>query len=381
MIGTTTHVNDACARSRVATGIRLLLVSHESTPGAHPGLPDAFGDMQRLGEVESFDVASPAHTARTRGHKAALLDLVQQAERVKPDVLVVTTPGGHGHDSAWVRALVRAIGNPTILYFEGDAWGRWTKPVNASMRAWLAAADVVFTVAEGKQRSLMEGAGARDVRYIPQTYCHVLLQQAEDPSAVSAAQVRYDAVVIGHCTARFRGRMARMPGAIGRAKLVRLLQKDPNLRLAVYGSGWTGRGAQGPIPYANQVRAVRESLMSVNWDHYPDYARYHSNRLPIHLLAGRPLVTTAHAGLDWLPGPERGLFLERTVADVVERARRLAATSPDELLALGREAHRWVSGRLSHRQAARFMLATIDPRFLSGLQEAPWLQLAGEWPR
>ncbi len=40
-------------------------------------------------------------------------------------------------------------------------------------RLWWKAADVVFTVAVGKQRRLIERYGGREVRFVPNTYDHV----------------------------------------------------------------------------------------------------------------------------------------------------------------------------------------------------------------
>src|ERR1700733_295893 len=123
------------------------------------------------------------------------------------------------------------------------------------MRAWHTVADGVFTVARQPQVGLLRQLGASDVRFIPQTYCHMQFADFETPKASDAATILYDAVVIGGGIAHF-GMISRVPGASSRASLVRRLQRRKDLRLAVYGAGWRGRGSTGSLPYNMQVRAL-----------------------------------------------------------------------------------------------------------------------------
>ena len=171
-----------------------------------------------------------------------------------------------------------------------------------------------------------------------------------------------------------------MPGATDRARLVRKLQRRPNLRLAVYGQGWTGRGTRGVLTFEHQVGAIRKGLLTANWDHYPNHARYASDRLAISMLAGRPHVTTHHERLDWVP-TNKGVFLEPSVTRLVGRVESLLAREPEDLLAHGMAAHQWARRRISHREAARFMLGAADPELLAALPAEPWVRLIDEWPR
>jgi hypothetical protein len=255
----------------------------------------------------------------------------------------------------------------------------WAKQINDSMKGWLAAADIVFTHAREPHVSLFTRAGARDVRYRPETYCHVNFSYAEETDPLTVEPIR-DVTVIGNRLGRWGG-LSRIPGTASRARLVRRLQRDGDLRLAVYGSGWSGRGAMGALRYDQQAKAIRESLVSANWDHFDRYEDYVSDRLPISMIAGRPHVTTSHAGSDPLPGEEVGVFREASVRAIETRVRDLLGAPPDELLDLGKTAHSWARVRMSDRESARFMLGAVDRRLLAGLSEEPWLRLAGEWPR
>lgn len=354
-------------------------------PDGHAGFRETYERMVRSGELASFRFVRPVATAATHGEEASRAELLREAETTRPDVVLVVTPKAFGHEQAWIKRLLRSCGEPVVLYLEHDPWHRWAKPITRSMRGWLEAADVVFTVARQPHIALFRRAGAQDVRFVPHTYCHVAFGGAE---AADPLSVIYDAVFIGSRFAHW-GRVSRLPGAVQRAKMVRTLQRCHDLRVAVYGGGlgrggnqggWSGRGAKGVLPFDQQVSAIQEGLISVNWDHFPQHESYASDRLPISLLAGRVHVTTEHPRSDWLPGEDAGVFLEPSVSALVRRVQSLAAVSAEDLLAMGAAGHRWVSGRLSHREAARFLLAAIDKRLLAGLPAKPWHGLASEWP-
>jgi hypothetical protein len=356
------------------------MLSNQTTGVGQAGWRETYERMARGGELEAFQFVTPVAIARVAGQDAARAELMKTGQTLRPNVVLVMTPKAFGHEPAWVAEFLRRCDQPIVLYWEGDPWHRWAKPVNRSMGAWLAAADVVFTPAREPQTRLLRRAGARDVRFMPHTYCHVVFGEAETNGPLAGAQPVYDIVLIGSRLAHLGG-LSRVPGAGQRAKVVRRLQRVPGLRVAVYGAGWSGPGAKGALPFKQQVDAIRQGLLSVNWDHFPRHESYASDRLAISLIAGRPHLTTAHPGFDWIPGERMGLFVEKSVKELLERARELVAAPAPELLALGARGHEWVRGRLSDREASRFVLGAADDRFLVELPTDPWLRLAGAWPR
>jgi hypothetical protein len=123
-----------------------------------------------------------------------------------------------------------------------------------------------------------------------------------------------------------------------------------------YGAGWRGPSARGVLPFDDQIRTIRNSGMSVNWDHFPSLRAYASDRLPISLIAGRVHITTRHPDMDWLPGSERGLIFVDSWREAVDAANDVARWGDVEVEAAGRAAFAWIKGRLSDREAARYLL-------------------------
>jgi hypothetical protein len=353
-------------------GLRVLLLTNEEK-GEHPGHRDGFARLEEDGSIESFAWAAPKTIAKSKGEEGALREILELVRANRPNVIVQASPHGFPFTEDWFRAVASAAARPILLDWEGDAWGRWSKPVPAETRLWWRQADIVFTVATGKQRSLIERLGCRDVRFVPFTYDHIRYSVEEANEPPTRGDFSEVAVIANWWGNRYF--ISRLPGARQRFRLVHGLQKDLAIPLSVYGSNWTGRGVKGPIPIGDQAAVARSALITANWDHYPDYAGFASDRLAIHLLAGRAQVTTWHPLLEWLPGPERGLFLEPTVGDAIRRVRELLARPRDEVLELGLAGHRWVRHRLSDRELARYMLGAVDERLLRELPEDPWGRL------
>jgi hypothetical protein len=350
--------------------LRVLLLTNEEADGDQPGQRDGFARLEAEDGVESVAWAPPWMIAKSKGKLGALREILEIIRATRINVIVLTTPSGFPFTEDWFRAVAAVPSGPILLYWEGDAWGSWRKPIPSEMRLCWNAADVVFTVAVGKQQELIQRLGARDVRFVPNTYDHILYGEEEANEPATSGDYS-DVAVIGNWWGN-RYVISRMPGARQRFRLVRGLQKDRRIPLAVYGRNWTGRGVRGPIPLDEQAAVARRALMTANWDHFPDYAAYYSDRLAIQLLAGRAHVTTLHPQSEWLPGPETGLFLEPTVDAAIRRVRELLERPREEVLELGLAAHRWARHRISHRELALYMLGAVDERLLRQLPEDPW---------
>ncbi|WP_199551726.1 hypothetical protein [Streptomyces sp. N35] len=323
------------------------------TNDTHPELRLSFGEAfralaaeGRLTHVPLAPLALP-----DTGREPALAELLRIAEEARPELLFVQSPSRFPWTGEEVAALLRRLGSPTVVLWEGDAWGGH-KPVTRSLAAWLAHADTVFSVAVGAQARLFGRYTRRPVRYIAQTVPERLW--TDDP-VPPPEHTEYDVLHIGGRYLRL-GFVERVDGARQRDRLVRSLQRLPGCRFATHGSGWRGRGALGPLCFEEQIHALRGARMSVGWDHYQGYAGFFSNRLPISMFAGRPHVAARPAETSWLPGPEFGLHLVDTPAQAVARVAELLGADPAELHAAGLAGHAWVRDRLTNLNALRHML-------------------------
>ncbi len=327
----------------------VLHLSNGRRLGPDLGFGKDFGDLAADGLLSHVPVAPLAGLAEGKEH--ALRELSHVARQARPDLVFLQSPHAFPWSDADVARLLRQLGSPPVIYWEGDLWGG-RKALTESSRAWLRRADTVFSVALGKQAEILGRHTRRPIRYV----CHVVPAHVRVPGPVPPlGHSAHDVMHIGGCYMRFR-LFEGVGGARERRSLVRRLSRIPDCRVAVHGSGWRGPNALGPVPYAGQVTALRRARVSVGWEHFRERPGYFSDRLPISLYAGRPHVTCRPPGADWLPGPDRGLHLVDTIDEAVGRVRDLLRADPAELYAAGLAANQWVRSRLTTRNALRHML-------------------------
>lgn len=347
----------------------VLVVSNERQPGDASGQVDAYRSCVLEAGVR-FGVVRP-QSVEYGDERSAVAATVTGLESVDATTVVVLSVNRFPSNEDHWRALDMALRGRFVIYWEGDAWGG-RKAISPEHRRWLSRADLVLATAGRPLSTLLRQAGARRLRRTIHTYDQkrfTCLSLAER----SSANCVWDVIVVANATARARGVISRLPGDRDRVSLVRRLRRS-RLQLGVYGSGWPRGWSMGRLAYAEQVAAIRRAKVSANWDHFPDLAGYSSDRLPISLVAGRPHVTTWHPEMAWADDVP-GLFLERSVSDVVARVRLLLALDPSHLHQLGENARAWALGRVSHRQAAQYVLSHADLG-ISVPPLTPWCDLA-----
>ncbi|MER7169946.1 glycosyltransferase family protein [Streptomyces mesophilus] len=329
----------------------VLHLTNDTRPDVHLSFCEAFRALAADGLLTHVPLAPLA--LLNAGREEADAEMLRIAEEARPDLLFVQSPSRFPWTGEEVAALLRRLGSPTVVLWEGDAWGGH-KPVTRSLAAWLGHADAVFSVAVGAQARLFGRYTRRPVRYIAQTVPGRLWTDDPVPGPEHAED---DVLHIGGRYLRL-GLLERVDGARQRDRLVRSLRRLPGCRFATYGSGWRGPGALGPLRFDDQIRALRGARMSVGWDHYRGYAGFFSNRLPISMFAGRPHVAARPAETSWLPGPECGLHLVGTPAQAVARVTELLRADPAELHTAGVAGHDWVRSRLTNLNALLHMFSS-----------------------
>jgi hypothetical protein len=132
-----------------------------------------------------------------------------------------------------------------------------------------------------------------------------------------------------------------------RIRFVEGLQDRFSGRIAIFGRGWTGPGAQGVVGFDRQHEAIASGWVSANWDHYASEPKSFSNRLPIALSAGTIHATVRHPGYEEIfPASSRFMILGDSpdgLADAI--ARYLESTPPAERLAHAVEAQEFAWAR------------------------------------
>jgi hypothetical protein len=165
----------------------------------------------------------------------------------------------------------------------------------------------------------------------------------------------HDIVMIGN---RVVSRMPfkTMPGARLRQDLVKAFAKRYGRRFAVYGSGWQGPSAMGPCGFDDQqsVNASARVAVGVNNSSYP---YVFSNRLPIALACGVPLIYSINPGFDKVFGNHLGHRLFEGTVNALAQAEMLLTSDPEALQQESAANRSFFEGNLTTDVVAEYVIS------------------------
>jgi hypothetical protein len=314
------------------TAIRILYVPNESGDFRQLGFRRPLANLVAAGLIADVDVFSLQWRIHNGGDpEEHRQDLIDRIRTFQPNFILMQHLGSTGLTDKHFKEM-RSATDFEFVYHEADPYSRFLHPLPKSAQAAGRAADVTFTVGSGVFAENFRRAGSSDVRWAshvfePDRYRFV-------PVSTDAVRARDVVVVANRNSPRFRGH----PNWRDRIKFVSMLQDRFGDRLAIYGRGWTGIGAMGPVEFSMQNEAIRSAWVSANWDHYADEPDYFSNRLPISLASGSIHATTWHRGYDSLFAESCQEFLMHNISriglvDDIERF--LSSTSPEQRIEAG----------------------------------------------
>lgn len=361
-----------------ARNARVLYLPNERGDFRQLGMRRALAKLVEEGVIGDARIFSLLWRVREREGSAARDALHRLVETFRPDVILFQHIAGAGLvQDDYDR--IRQSSGATLVYHEADPYGRFMHRLPLETRVAGSNADVVFTVGEGVFSENFRRLGASDVRWAPHTYdwetFDVLPEQV-------VAEKSHDVVMIANRnTPRLWFRA--LPDARARRDLVALLSRRLGSRFAVYGRGWEGESAKGPLPFWRQGEAIRSAWVSANWDHYADEPLYFSDRLPISLASGTIHATSSHPGYEELFGELPFLIYESSVRDLVERIEtRIRDSTPEDRLESARAGLEWAHVNLRQDQQFVGFLAAAQLHFDDAAvsraldrTRQPWLQM------
>lgn len=339
-----------CSWSHWGFGMRVLIVLNENPVGSHPDVYEAFEALTAEGTIDGFDVIPFLHMRNAGMPDMEIVEAIRRAVVTGDHGLVIWMHTGSlvVPDDA-LDAILAASGNPKMAYWEGDSYHPWYKPLPPQMAAIMRRCDAVFMPCGGSVLETLRRAGVRRVLYAPSCasgtrFPHVW--RADDAH-------EHDIVVVGNKVSS-RIPFRTMPGARRRAMIVKALIKRYGRGVAVYGSGWTGRNAMGPVAFDEQTDVYRRASLTVGIDNLAD-PLFFSNRLPITLATGTPILYRRNPGYnDVFPDELRECFFAapEDLYTGVDRLLEGNAVAPERRSLQGR---RFFERNLERVTVARFV--------------------------
>ncbi|MBP1135093.1 hypothetical protein JOE31_001325 [Arthrobacter sp. PvP023] len=306
--------------------MKILYVPNEWGTARQSGMRRAFATLVDRGLIEDVKIYSLLWRIRQGEGVGAARGLLEAAKAFAPDLILMQHLGGTGLNDDFFSEL-RAVGKHRMIYHEGDPYSRWKHRLPSEAKSAGRHSDVVFTVGKDVFRSNFLRAGSRDVRWCSSVFDPGRFGKA---NALTTSHRDFDVVMIAN-KSQARTPFTGHPNSRQREELVRRLAHAFGPKFAIYGNGWTGPSAQGPVDYSKQDVAIHSGWISTNWDHYAGEASYFSDRLPTTLATGSVHVTTLHPGFDAIfQNSEPFIQFGRSPKDVVRCVENLLSTRTTE---------------------------------------------------
>lgn len=309
--------------------MKILYVPNEWGPGRQSGMRRALATLVDSGLIEDVKVYSLLWRIREGAGRSAAMGLLQLVREFSPDLILMQHLGSTGLDEEYFRTL-RSASKFRLVYHEADPYNRWKHRLPSEAKAAGRNADVVFTVGRGAFRSNFLRSGSKDVRWCSSVFDPGRFGSSDIPTDANRP---FDVVMIAN-RSQARTSVTGHPNAKAREVLVRLLERRFGSRFAIYGNGWTGPSARGPVTYSEQDAAIHSGWVTANWDHYANEAAYFSDRLPTTLATGSVHITTMHPGFETI-FRDTGQFIRfgKSPRDVVQMIDHiLSTTEKDDLI-------------------------------------------------
>ena len=316
--------------------LRLFYLPNEGVEGDQIGPRLAFERALTEGKLAAYQAYSFLARGRILADRArATRELLDAARAFGPNLIFVQhMDDSYPVDQAFIAQLKALPGKPKLVLWEGDAYGQVFKKPDATLRAVMSQADMVFLVGLGYLAETARKAGAARVRFSHNSFDTVRFGTPWQPTRVRPL----DVVMISnlHSIKRIPG--LYLPGGRQRKQLAAAFHAALGDRFAVYGGGkgWQGAPyARGPITYAEQREKTRSAWMSASWDHFPTLPMNSSDRLIISLANGVPFLTNHQRGYELAFASIPGLYWFDSPQEAVDIALYLLSMPIDQRTELG----------------------------------------------
>lgn len=335
--------------------MKLLVILNESPAGAHTDLHAALSRLKANGVLESY-IVYPFLARLNEGETAhnVVSEIVNTAKELEPKAILWSHTGGLQIDPKSIEELKNICSRPVMGYWDGDMYQEPHRPIPKNQIKLIQNCHVSFWVGYSNSLEKLKKAGCRDLRYVPSTTDEQRFGKLRN----NGTKIIYDVVLVGnHIMSKLPWR--QWPGARWRNEIVTLLSKKLGERFAVFGNGWKISNSKGPIPFNEQYKVYHQSRVVVAVNNI-NTDLFFSNRLPIVLSSGVPLVHNYENGLDEIfQGLSNPIFF-KTTEEVWNKIQILLEKEQSELDDIAAPAYHFAMEKLTMKNVLSYIIQVLN---------------------
>jgi spore maturation protein CgeB len=348
--------------------MKLLLLLNENKVGGHADIYRAVDNCIQQGIINE-KLIYPFLAKLTEGikEKEVLTEIINISKTYKPDLILWlhTEKFKVGRD---IINELRALENKPVLgYWDGDLYQSPYKPVPAEMLELTSACDVAFAQGFGEMTDKMKRMGCKDIRLVPafgDEKCYF---------PVKMASKEYDIVMIANNITSMNPFRKTMPGTRLRIRIVEELSKRYKNKFAIFGGNWKGVSSKGVSIHCEQHKVYSKGRITLSINNC-NGMYYFSNRLPIAMLSGIPVIQNYEEGLKDLFRNCSQLTFFKDITEALEKTEELLCKPQEELDEIGLGLRDYAKKFLTTNFAFEYMIKVlISLRAGNNTVTNPWI--------
>ena len=334
--------------------MRLLLFLNEAEVRAHEDIYRACEFLRSQQSIVDYKIY-PFLSRLVSGisEQSINQEILELVNSFRPDlVLWMHTGKLRIYEQTW-KNMLDTVPLASWGYWDGDMYCHKYRPVPREMIEIARRCNVVFLQGFGETSDYLAQQGCSDIRYVP-AFC----DEVRFPRITNIDNYAYDVVFIGNNITSRNPFRPTMDGTKLRKNVVAAFQKQYGSKFGVYGNGWSGSSAKGAILFSEQLEVYRNSKITIGINNVHS-CYYFSNRLPISMHCGIPIVHSFETGLEVLFAECKDLLFFSDVDQALYQARYLLQKNEEEIMQIGNNLHQFASNYLTANFVFLYMVNVL----------------------
>ena len=337
--------------------MKLLILLNENPAGSHEDVYRAIENCYNE-RIVNDKLIYPflAKVKEGKKEKHVLKEIIDISKEYLPNLILWMHTDKFKVDPSFINELKDLISKPTMGYWDGDLYQSPYRAVPKELLELSSTCDVVFAQGFGEMTEKMKIKGCNDIRFVPAF--------ADDKRfyPINDCNKEYDIVMIGNnITSRNPFRLT-LQGTRFRKKIVEKFSIKYKERFAVFGDNWNGSNAKGPSSYLNQHKIYSKGKIAISVNN-ANAKYYFSDRLPIAMLSGIPIVQSYEDGINLLFQECEGINFFNSVEEAFEQCEELLMKSDIELKEIGLKFREFAKNKFSVELAFQYMVNVLKEKY------------------
>jgi spore maturation protein CgeB len=355
--------------------MKLLVMLNENSAGAHDDVYRAIDNCIHKGIIsEKYIYPFLAKLSVGAKEKEVLNEILNFCKSYLPDLILWMHTGKFNISKNIIREIRNLKSGPIMGYWDGDIYQSLFQSVPNEVLNLSAECDVIFLQGFGDMSRKMEAKGCKDIRFVP------AFGDEKRFYPIKNSKKEYDIVMIGnYITSRNPFRIT-LPGTKFRKEIADAFSERYGNKFAVFGNNWKGSYAKGIVPYFEQHKIYSKSRVAFSINSNSG-KYYFSDRLPIAMLAGIPIIQNYEEGFDELFKDCKELRIFKSIEEVLLHCEELLNKSEHERREIGCKLNYYAMKKFTAKFAFQYMIIVLKEVYskkkgkdFNNKTQNPWLE-------